>query len=149
MMSMWAHQLQSQLQTQIETTIQRALAEKLSHTPANSVFEPVRPGGSNHCVVSSHSDQPRRKRTHSGSRSYSPDFKSEEASSHSEVRTGIIVLSEEELLILIMVQKNRNSLMTTELRLMLLLMRSFWKAVKIKKLVMFLVLTISTRKCLG
>ena len=52
-MSMWAHQLQSQLQTQTETTIQRALAEKLSHTPANSVFEPVRPGGSNHCVVSS------------------------------------------------------------------------------------------------
>ena len=84
MMSMWAHQLQSQLQTQIETTIQRALAEKLSHTPANSVFEPVRPGGSNHCVVSPHSDQPRRKRTHSGSRSYSPDFESERASSHSE-----------------------------------------------------------------
>ena len=84
MMSMWAHPLQSQLQTQIETTIQRALAEKLSHTPANSVFEPVRPGGSNHGVVSSDSDQPRRKRTHSGSRSYSPDFESEEASSHSE-----------------------------------------------------------------
>ena len=84
MMSMWAHQLQSQLQTQIETTIQRALAEKLPHTPANSVFEPVWPEGSNHCVVSSHSDQPRRKRTHSGSRSYSPDFESEEASSHSQ-----------------------------------------------------------------
>ena len=84
MMSMWAHQLQSQLQTQIETTIQRALAEKLPHIPANSVFELVRPGGSNHCVVSSHSDQPRRKIIHSGSRSYSPDFESEEASSHSE-----------------------------------------------------------------
>ena len=84
MMSMWAQQLQSQLQTQIETTIQKALAKKLSHTPTNSVFEPVRPGGLNHCVVSSHSDQPRRKRTHSGSRSYSPDFESEEASSHSE-----------------------------------------------------------------
>ena len=77
MMSMWAHQLQSQLQTQLETTIQRALAEKLSH-----IY--VWPGGSNHCVVSSHSDQPRRKRTHSGWRSYSPDFESEEASSHSE-----------------------------------------------------------------
>ena len=50
MMSIWVHQLQSQLQTQIETTIQRALAEKLPHTPANSVFEPVRPGGSSHCV---------------------------------------------------------------------------------------------------
>ena len=62
MMSMWAHQLQSQLKTQIETTIQRALAEKLSHTTANSVFEPVRPRGPNHCVVSSHSDQPRRKK---------------------------------------------------------------------------------------
>ena len=81
---MWAHQLQSQLQTQIETTIQRALDEKLPHTPVNSVFEPVRPGESSHCVVSSHSDQPKRKRTHSGSRSYSPDFESEEASSHSE-----------------------------------------------------------------
>ena len=83
-MSMWAHQLQSQLQTEIETTVQRALAEKLPHTPANSVFEPVRPEGLSHCVVSSHSDQPRRKRTLSGSRSYSPDFESEEASSHSE-----------------------------------------------------------------
>ena len=49
------------------------------------------------------------------------------------VRTGIIALSEEELMILITVQKNRNSLMTIELRLTLLLMRSFWKAVKIKK----------------
>ena len=38
-MSMWAHQLQSQMQTQIETTIQRALAEKLPHTQADSVFE--------------------------------------------------------------------------------------------------------------
>ena len=68
--------------------IQRALAEKLPHTLANSVFEPVTPGGSNHCVVSSHSDQPRRKRTHSVSRSYSPDFESEEASSHSESEDG-------------------------------------------------------------
>ena len=83
-MSMWAHQLQSQLQTQTETTIQRALAEKRPHTPANSVFEPVRPGGSNHCAVSSHSYQPRRKRTDCASRSYSPDFENEEASSHSE-----------------------------------------------------------------
>ena len=49
------------------------------------------------------------------------------------VRTGIIALSEEELLILITVQKNLNSLMTIELRLTLLLMRSFRKAVKIKK----------------
>ena len=76
------------MQTQIETTIQRALAEKLPHTIANSVFKPIRPGGSNHCVVSSYSDQPRRKRTHSGSRSYSPDFEIEEASSHSEVEDG-------------------------------------------------------------
>ena len=41
------------------------------------------------------------------------------------VRTGIIALNEEDLLILITVQKNRNSLMTIELRLTLLLMRSF------------------------
>ena len=83
-MSMWAHQLQSQLQTQTETTIQRALAEKRSHTPANSVFESVRPGRSNHCALSPHSDQSRINRTHSGSRPYSADFESEEASSHSE-----------------------------------------------------------------
>ena len=88
MMSMWAHQLQSQMQTQIEATTERALAEKLPHTLADSVFEPVRPEGSNHCVVSSHSEQPRRKRTHSDSRSYSPDFESEEVSSHSEDEDG-------------------------------------------------------------
>ena len=55
---------------------------------------------------------------------------------------GIIPISEEELLILITVQKNQSSLMRTELKLMLLFMRSFWKAVKIKELVMFLVLTL-------
>ena len=49
------------------------------------------------------------------------------------VRTGIIALNKEELLILITVQKNRNSLMTIKLRLTLLLIRSFSKAMKIKK----------------
>ena len=87
-MSMWTHQLQSQIQTHVEITTQRALVEKLPHTLANSVFEPVRPGGSNHCVVLSHSDQPRTKRTHSGSRSYSPDFESEEASFNYEGEDG-------------------------------------------------------------
>ena len=65
------------------------------------------------------------------------------------VRTAITALSEEKLLILISVQENRHSLMTIELKLMLVLMRSFWKTVKIKKIVMFLVLMTSTRKCLG
>ena len=60
------------------------MAEKLPHTLANSVFEPVSPGGTNHCVVSEHSEQPRRKRTHSALRYYCPGFESEEASSHSE-----------------------------------------------------------------
>ena len=55
---------------------------------------------------------------------------------------GIIPISEEELLILITDQKNQSSLMMIELKLMLLFMRSFWKAVKIKELVMFLVLTL-------
>ena len=76
------------MQKQIGATIQTALAEKLPHTRANSAFEPVRPGGSNHCVVSSHGEQPRRKRTHSGSRSCFPDFESEEGSSHSEGEGG-------------------------------------------------------------
>ena len=49
------------------------------------------------------------------------------------VRTGIIALNKEELLILITVQKNRNSLMTIKLRLMLLLIRSFSKAMKKKQ----------------
>ena len=49
------------------------------------------------------------------------------------VRTGIIALNKEELLILITVQKNRNSLMTIKLRLTLLLIRSFSKAMKINK----------------
>ena len=51
------------------------------------------------------------------------------------VMTGIIALSEGSD----NCSEKRNSLMTIELRLTLLLMRSFWKAVKIKKLVMFLV----------
>ena len=55
---------------------------------------------------------------------------------------GIIPISEEELLILITDQKNQSSLMMIELKLMLLFMRSFWKAVKIKELAMFLVLTL-------
>ena len=47
---------------------------------------------------------------------------------------GIIAISKEELLLLIIVQRNQSSLITMELKFkMLLLMRSFWKAVKIKK----------------
>ena len=65
------------------------------------------------------------------------------------VRTGIIALNKEELLILITVQKNRNSLMTIKLRLTLLLIRSFSKAMKKKQPIMSLALMISTRKCLG
>ena len=69
------------------------------------------------------------------------------------VRTGITALNKEELLILITVQKKRNSLMTIKLRLTLLLIRSFSKAMKInkknKKLIMSLAIMISTRKFLG
>ena len=49
------------------------------------------------------------------------------------VRMGIIALGKEELLSLITVQRNQSSLTMIELKLMLLLMRSFWNAVKIKK----------------
>ena len=131
MMSLCAHQLQFQMQTQIEATIQRALAEKLPHTLANIVFEPVRPGGSNHCVVSSHSEQPRRKITHSGSRSYSPDFGSEEASSHSEDEDGYHSYKRRRTADPDNCSDKSNQPDDDRVEVMFLLMRSFWRAMKI------------------
>ena len=132
MMSMLAHQLQSQLQTQIETTIHRALAEKLSHTQL-TVFSSVLGLEGQSTVLF------RRKVISQEGKELilvrGPTLqilKVKKQVLTLRVRTAIIALSEEELLILITVQENRNSLMTIELKLMILLMRSFWKVVKIK-----------------
>ena len=103
-MSLWAHQLQSQLQMEGQVTV------LFHHTVINQE-------GKELILVRG------------------PIFQILEVKKQVftlRVRTGIIALNEEELLILITVQENRNSLMTIELRLTLLLMRSFWKAVKIK-----------------
>ena len=149
MTSMWAHQLQSQLQTQIETTIQRAIAEKLPHTLANSVFEPVRPGGSNHCVLSSHSDQPRRKRTHSGSRSCSPDFESEEASSHFEGEDGHYSFTRRRTADSDNCSEKSKQPDDDRAEVNAPVDDELLESSENKKVAMFLVLMTSTRKCLG
>ena len=133
MMSMWTHQLQSQLQTQIETTIQRALAENF-HIPQLTVFWSLLGLEGQITVLFRHtviSQEGKELILVRGPTLQILKVKKQVLTLR--VRTAITALSEEELLILITVQENQNSLMTIELKLMLLLMRSFWKAVKMKK----------------